>query len=109
MRVRSPVSKYPDFQKAGFWNNRPLALYIVDFRSAGWLPYVFKYRYALRAKRFGSRVCFSLCGYVAPSQDGERAKLDNWQTLLGAKDGGRHQSGARIGVDELVVRYDVAP
>ena len=46
-------------------------------------------------------MCFSLCGYVAPSQDGERAKLDNWQTLLGAKDGGRHQSGARIGVDEL--------
>ena len=38
MRVRSPVSKYSDFQKAGFWNNRPLA--IVDFRSAGRLPYI---------------------------------------------------------------------
>ena len=51
---------------------------IVDFRSARWLPYVFKYRHALRAKHFG-----------APSVDGERARqLAN--TLLGTKDGGRH-------------------
>ena len=60
--------------------------YIVDFRSAGWLPYVFKYRHALRAKYFGSRVCFFR---MAPSVDGERAeRLTN--TLLGAKDGGHH-------------------
>ena len=45
--------------------------YIVDFRSAGWLPYVFKYRHALRAKYFGSRVCFFR---MAPSADGERAR-----------------------------------
>ena len=60
--------------------------YIVDFRSAGWLPYVFKYRHALRAKYFGSRVFFFR---MAPSSDGERARqLAN--TLLGAKDGGHH-------------------
>ena len=37
---------------------------------------------------------------MAPCVDGERARqLAN--TLLGAKDGGRHHSGARIGVDEF--------
>ena len=45
-----------------------------------------KYRHALRAKGFGSRVCFFR---MAPSLDGERARqLAN--TLLGAKDGGHH-------------------
>ena len=44
---------------------------------------------------------------MATSEDGERAERLTI-TLFGAKDGGRHQSGARIGVDELVVRYDVA-
>jgi len=45
-----------------------------------------KYRHALRAKHFGSRVFFFR---MAPSVDGERARqLAN--TLLGAKDGGRH-------------------
>ena len=45
-----------------------------------------KYRHALRAKSFGSRVCFFR---MAPSVDGERARqLAN--TLLGAKDGGHH-------------------
>ena len=40
----------------------------------------------LRAKHFGSRVCFFR---MAPSLDGERARqLEN--TLLGAKDGGHH-------------------
>ena len=75
--------------------------YIVDFRSALWLPYDpvgCKYRHALRAKQTGSRVCFFR---MAPSLDGERARqLAN--TLLGAKDGGRnHQE--RIGVDELAL------
>ena len=59
---------------------------------------------ASRQRFWVARVFFRM----APCVDGERARqLAN--TLLGAKDGGRHQSGARIGVDELVVRYDVAP
>ena len=59
---------------------------IVEVLSAGWLPYVFKHRHTLRAKHFWSRVFFFL---TAPSEDGERARqLAN--TLLGAKDGGRH-------------------
>ena len=50
------------------------------------LPYVFKYRHALRAKHFGSRVCFFR---MAPSEDGGRAERLTY-TLFGAKDGGRH-------------------
>ena len=45
-----------------------------------------KYRHALRAKHFGSRVFFFR---MAPSVDGERAR-QLAITLLGAKDGGRH-------------------
>ena len=61
--------------------------YIVDFRSAGWLPYVFKYRHALRAKYFGSRVFFSLWRPVWTA-----SAQDHWQIRCSApnKGGGRH-------------------
>ena len=63
----------------------------LTFRSARKLPLRSpvgcKYRHALRAKHFGSRVF--LYFPMAPSVEGERArKLAN--TLFGAKDGGRH-------------------
>ena len=52
---------------------------IVDFRSAGRLPHVFKYRYALRAKYFGSRVFFSVWRPVWTA-----SALDNWQIRYSA-------------------------
>ena len=79
--------------------------YIVDFRSAGWLPYVFKYRHALRAKHFGSRVFFP---YGA--QFGRRAR----------KTTGKYAVRRQIKVEDAIIgsahrrwrvcvaRYDVA-
>ena len=70
--VRSPVSKYSDFQKAGFWNNRPLA--IVDFRSIG-REVTIRFQIQIRASRqtfWVARVFFLmwLCG----AQSGRRAR-----------------------------------
>ena len=63
--------------------------YIVDFRSAIWLPYDHRSvanTDARSAPNKQGRVCFFR---MAPSLDGERARqLAN--TLLGAKDGGHH-------------------
>ena len=53
--------------------------YIVDFRSAGWLPYVFKYRHALRAKKTGSLVCFFRMAPVWTA-----SALDSWQIRYSA-------------------------
>ena len=41
---------------------------------------------------------------MAPSQEGERAERLT-KTLLGAKHGGQHRQGVRIGVDEFA-SYD---
>ena len=72
--------------------NRPFSVhspYIVDFRSARWLPYDHRSVANIDTRpalKFGSRVCFFR---MAPCVDGERARqLAN--TLLGAKDGGHH-------------------
>ena len=59
--------------------NRPVSIHVVDFRSADWLPYVFKYRHALRAKYFGSRVFFSVWRPVWTA-----SALDNWQIRYSA-------------------------
>jgi len=64
--------------------------YIVDFRSARWLPYDHRSvanTDTCSAPNKQGRACFFF--RMAPSLDGERAR-QLAITLLGAKDGGRH-------------------
>ena len=64
--------------------------YIVDFRSAVWLPYDHR-SVANTDTRFEPNILGRACFFfrMAPSVDGERAR-QLAITLLGAKDGGRH-------------------